>query len=176
MPETPIQLTLRAPTRADGPGLHALIQRCPPLDVNTVYAYCILADHFRETCVLAVGDDDEIHGAVTAYCKPDEPEVLFVWQVAVDEAARGQGLAGRMLDHLLARESARGITTMQTTVGPGNKASRAVFEKLARKHDAWIKVSPYLAENVCGEGHEAEELLHIAVLSTKGVPTNNLQQ
>lgn len=167
-----IDFTLRMPTRADGPGLHALITRCPPLDGNSVYLYCILCDHHRSTCVVAEGPDSELHAALTAYRLPDQPDTLFVWQVAVDEQARGQGLAGRMLDQVLNRESCRGVQALETTVSPSNAASRKVFEKLAQRHQAWVKVSPYLEAEVCGAGHEAEELLHVALLSTKGAPND----
>ncbi|MHC5068213.1 MAG: GNAT family N-acetyltransferase, partial [Planctomycetota bacterium] len=56
--------------------------------------------HFAHTSVVAsVGPD--LIGAVTAYRVPDDPTTLFVWQVAVSDAARGQGLAGRMLQFLV---------------------------------------------------------------------------
>lgn len=57
---------------------------------------------------------------------------FFVWQVAVAEAARGEGVARRMITELLRRSWAHDVTHLITTVTIENKASWALFERLAR--------------------------------------------
>ena len=46
----------------------------------------------------------KIIGFLSGYRPPTASETLFVWQVAVDEKARGKGLAKRMLTELLERD------------------------------------------------------------------------
>ena len=41
-------------------------------------------------------------GFVKGYRPPTDPSVIFVWQVGVDDAARGKGIAGKMI-HTLAK-------------------------------------------------------------------------
>ncbi|MFW5845692.1 MAG: diaminobutyrate acetyltransferase [Planctomycetota bacterium] len=157
-------ITMRKPGLHDGPAIHQLISRCPPLDVNTVYAYCILADHHSDTIVVAEDAELGIVGCITAYKPPTKPDTLFIWQVAVDERRRGLGLAGRMLDHLLARPACANITGLETTVSPDNIASRRVFEKLAATAHVELQREEYLVADEAGPGHAAEELLRITPL------------
>jgi diaminobutyrate acetyltransferase len=87
-------------------------------------------------------------GWISAYRPPARPHELFVWQVAVSKEARGQGLGGRMLDSLLARPAARGVTAITTTVTPNNDASLAMFRSLARRRDAPLERSPRFDERI----------------------------
>jgi L-2,4-diaminobutyric acid acetyltransferase len=155
-------LVLRRPGPEEGQALHDLIRRSPPLDVNSIYCYHLLARHFRETCVMAeIGGSAA--GCITAYLRPDEPATLFVWQVAVLEDFRGHGVAGRMLDMLLERPVCRNVRYLETTVGPSNHASRRCFERLAGKRDGALCTLPFLDEDHFGPAarHEAEVLLRI---------------
>ena len=79
---------MRPPSRKDGAALHRLISECPPLDLNSLYAYLLLAEHFSDTCVLAESAGGRIDGFISAYVLPDRPDVLFVWQVAVHARTR----------------------------------------------------------------------------------------
>jgi L-2,4-diaminobutyric acid acetyltransferase len=150
-------IDFRHPGPDDGPGLHGLIQACPPLDVNTVYAYCLLARHYPATCLLA-WQGQELVAGVTGYRLPERPLTWFVWQVAVHETGRGQGLAGRLLDRLFDELKP---DTVETTIGPGNAASRGLFRSFAERHQLSLDISPYLAADVCGPGHEAEDLFRL---------------
>src|SRR3546814_7464641 len=90
------------PHKTDASGIHRLISECPPLDLNSVYTYLLLSEHFSRTCIVA-GRGDTLDGFVSAYLPPERPGTLFVWQVAVHARARGQGLARFMLTELLQR-------------------------------------------------------------------------
>ena len=156
------QVLLREPRPDEGQGLHDLIRHAPPLDLNSAYCYFLLARHFRETCVVAESNG-VLAGCVTAYLRPDNTVTLFVWQVAVREDHRGQGLAGSMLDALLARPACREVRYLETTVGPTNHASRRCFERLAEARRCSVRQLPFLEPNHFGPDaqHEAEVLLRI---------------
>ena len=78
-------------------------------------------------------------GWVSGHRPPSDPDAYFVWQVAVAPEARGQGLAGHMIDELLARPAQRGVTHLITTVTDDNSASWALFRGLARKRGATLE-------------------------------------
>ena len=78
----------------------------------------------------------DVVGWVSGYRPPSSPECFFVWQVAVSSAARGLGLAGRMIEALLGRPEASGVTHLITTVTDDNKPSWALFEGLATRWNA----------------------------------------
>lgn len=160
---------LRSPCKADGPALHALVSQCPPLDLNSVYLYLLLTEHFPQTCILAE-DEHGVVGMVSAYLPPGKDSVLFVWQVAVHPRARGLGLGGRMLWRLLMRPSLRAVQWVETTVGPGNQASRRLFARLANRLAVPLNESSLFEAALFGEDvHEAEPLLRIGPFSLSAV-------
>lgn len=133
-------ILIRQPAPDDGVAVHNLIINSAFLDNNSLYCYLLVCTHFSTTSVVAsVGND--LAGVVTAYIPPQQPNTLFVWQVAVDTAAQGRGLASRMLNHILDRDNTRHIKTVETTVTAGNIASRAMFISLARRFNAVISES-----------------------------------
>jgi L-2,4-diaminobutyric acid acetyltransferase len=126
---------LRRPVAEDGPAITALIAACPPLDPNSAYCNLLQCSHFAGTSIVAERGG-EIVGWISGYRPPADPSRLFVWQVAVSEAARGQALAGRMLDGLVERPEAEGVTHVITTVTRDNHASWAMFRKWASRRGA----------------------------------------
>ncbi len=162
---------LRAPQVADGAAVHRLIAACPPLDVNSSYAYLLLCIHFAATSVVAETTDERIVGFLSGYRIPDRPDTLFVWQVAVHADARGQGLAGRMLADVLARPAPPPVAWLETTVSPDNAPSRALFAKLARQRGAELTVSDFFRPEDFPDAHAAEELLRIGPLDGPTTPS-----
>lgn len=157
-------MKLRAPDRSDGPALQGLVARCRPLDLNSVYLYLLLAEHFSGTCVVA-DQDGSLLGMVSAYRPPARADVLFVWQVAVHPLARGRRLGLRMLRTLLARPRLADVRWIETTVGPGNLASRCLFARLAAHLGTWLEEEPLFGEAAFGgAGHDAEPLLRMGPL------------
>lgn len=120
----------RAPSAADAVRVHDLVARCPPLDANSLYCNLLQCSHFSETCVLAERNG-ALHGWVSGYVRPDRPDFLFVWQVAVAPEARGSGLGRAMIGEILQREACRRIARIETTITGGNNASWGLFERLA---------------------------------------------
>ncbi|MCW4384219.1 diaminobutyrate acetyltransferase [Salinibacterium sp. SYSU T00001] len=103
------------------------------LDLNSSYAYILYARDFMNTCRVAVVDG-ETAGFVIGYARPEQPDCLFVWQVAVDERFRGLGLAARMLDSLVEDGVADGsIRMVETTITDDNAASQRLFASFAER-------------------------------------------
>lgn len=156
---------LRAPTPADGAALHDLIRRSPPLDLNSCYAYLLHGLHFAETCVLAETSAG-IAAWISAYLPPGRPDTLFVWQVAVDPAHRGQGLARTLLLHLLQRPACAGVHWLETTVSPGNAPSCRLFQGLARELGVACHITDlFSAADFGAHHHEAEQLFRIGPIT-----------
>lgn len=155
-------VTFRQPQRQDGAMLHDLVAACPPLDLNSRYAYLLLCEHHASTSVIAE-IDGKMAGAITAYVPPAQPDTLFVWQVAVAQQQRGQGLGTRMLQHLLhACIKPRGLRWMETTISPDNTASHKLFTSFALHHGAGCSIATlFAAEDFGASGHEEERLYKI---------------
>ena len=131
---TDLQILLRHPQSTDGYAVNGLIDRCKPLDTNSTYCNLLQCLHFADTCLLAERQEDgALLGFISAYRKPAEPNTLFVWQVAIDKRARGEGLARTLLTNLLASEACAGVSHLETTITADNAASWALFESLARR-------------------------------------------
>jgi L-2,4-diaminobutyric acid acetyltransferase len=155
---------LRAPKREDGEAIHRLVLESEALEANTRYAYLLLATHFADTSIVAE-QGGEIVGFVAAYRPPVRPTALFVWQIGVAAAARGRGLARRMLEDLLRRPACAEVEYLEATVGTSNAASRRLFTSVARHLDVPCHVGPgFEAADFGDEAHEAEDLFRIGPL------------
>lgn len=149
----------RTPRVTDGAAIHRLIAECPPLDLNAVYAYLLLCQHFSGTCVVAESPGGSIDGFVSAYVPPGQADRLFIWQVAVHERARGQRLARHMLHDLLRRPGLAAIRRLETTVGPDNHASRRTFIRLAADLGAHVAEQPFFGKQLFGQAEHDDEML-----------------
>ncbi len=164
-PSAEEKIVLRQPTLSDGLTVHQLIQNSPPLDCNSPYSYFLLCSHFSASCVVAEYRGDVV-GFLSAYLRPDAPRTLFVWQVVVDTKVRQRGVALQMLENLLSRPLTPQVEWIETTVGPSNRASLALFNRFAQSRKTTINQSTFLsAEDFGGESHETELLLRIGPLT-----------
>ncbi len=96
-------------------------------------------------------------GSVTAYIVPDRPDTLFVWQVAVHTAARGQRLARTMLRKLVAGQP--GIQFIETSITPDNEASWRLFTGFATEMHADMARSVMFEQTLHFQGEHATEHL-----------------
>lgn len=161
MADTFSEIRLNQPGPADGLAVHRLVSACPPLDANSVYCNLLQCDHFRATSVCAKSGK-ELVGFVSGYRIPLRPHHYFVWQVAVAPAARGQGLARKMIREVLQRPACAGVTHLETTITASNEASWAMFLALARDLQAKTEsVVVYDQEEHFGGLHESEKRLVI---------------
>lgn len=158
----PSETTFRVPSLDDGKHFWRIARDSGALDLNSSYAYLLFSDYFADSCIVAEENGEPI-GFVMGLRPPRDPDALFVWQVAVDASHRGRGLAGRMLDALVERQSP---TALEATVTPSNGASMALFRSFARRMAAECTESPYIAESHFPEpGPEAEVLFRIEPLT-----------
>jgi L-2,4-diaminobutyric acid acetyltransferase len=148
-------ITIGPPTIDDGTACWRVARDSEVLDLNSAYAYLLWCRDFAATSVVARRDGDVV-GFVTGYRRPDEPGTLMVWQVAVDAVARGEGLAGRMLDALF--DQVPDVDHLETTITPDNDASIALFEGFARRRGAQVDVAELFtgAQLSAGPGGEHE--------------------
>jgi len=124
------------------------------LDLNSPYAYVLWGDHFSSSSLIAEDPSDPTPlGFVMGFRAPGDHDTLFVWQIGVDERARGRGLAARMLDHLVAE---LGVSHVEATVTPSNAASAALFRGLGARHGAPVDEELAYREDMFPSGHEAE--------------------
>jgi L-2,4-diaminobutyric acid acetyltransferase len=166
MSESQDEIYIRKPRASDGYEIHQLIANSPPLDLNSIYSYYLLSDHFSDSCVVAE-NQGRVVGFLSAYRIPQRPDTLFVWQVVVNRALRGKRIAWRMLESLLQRLGAE-VRQVEATVNPSNTASRRLFEHLAREQGSRIEEETFLEADAFGPGgqHESEILLRIPLATT----------
>lgn len=151
---------LRRPETDDGTDVWKLVKRAGNLDVNSVYSYLMLCEMFRDTCCVAF-QDERLYGFVSGFRKPAEPNTLFIWQIAVDPLLRGNGIGGKMLRELLAREENRDIQYVEASISPHNPASRQLFIRLAEKLGTECAVSAHYSAAMFPEPHDEELLFRI---------------
>ena len=155
------EVSCRAPVLEDASRVWQLVADTQSLELNTAYAYLLMCTHFSDTSVV-VEEGGALVGFVFAYRPPTHPEALFVWQVGVDPAGHGRGVASRMLDHLLARPTLAGVTHLEATVTPDNESSRALFRSFARRHHAPLQIQKgFGRDHFPGESHPPEDLFRI---------------
>ncbi|AHH96465.1 diaminobutyrate acetyltransferase [Kutzneria albida] len=148
------------PELSDGRLLWRIARDSQVLDVNSPYAYLLWTRDFADTTVVArVGT--EVVGFVSGYLRPDAPDTLVVWQVAVDSAHRGRGLARQMLDELVTRVRPKGARFLETTITADNDASNRLFSAFARAQGAHHARSTLFTSDLFPDGHDAEELHRI---------------
>lgn len=157
-------ITFRKPTLADGAPVHALIARCAPLDTNSMYCNLLQCFHFADSAILAELEQQPV-GFISGYIVPNQPDTLFVWQVAVDAQARGQGLASRMLTTLLANQNSS-VRYLHTTITADNQASWNTFRRLARALETdFTSQELFNKEQHLGGQHDTEFLIQIGPFS-----------
>ncbi len=154
-------IVLDIPVKSDGAAVHSLIGRCPPLDENSLYCNLLQCTHFAGTSVIAKRDG-KTAGFISGYLAGDDNRTLFIWQVAVDETARGEGLAKKMLRHILSRPACAKVRHLHTTITPDNDASWGLFRSFAKELGANVSSEPFFDhERHFNGAHETENLVDI---------------
>ncbi|MFD4291641.1 diaminobutyrate acetyltransferase [Rhodococcus sp. NPDC058505] len=158
---------LRRPRLSDSIRMQQIAKDSRVLDVNSAYAYLLWCRDFPNTSAVAE-IDGRVAGYVTGYVRPESPDTLFIWQVAVDEAARGRGVGVAMLDRILDWTRGFGVRFLETTITADNPSSIAMFTALARRRDTGIYARPLFAADHFPEGHAAEDLYTIGPIHGGG--------
>lgn len=154
----------RHPVFSEGLGLYNLVKSCPPLDLNSVYYYYVICRDFADTCVIAERDH-KIVGFISAYIKPNDPSCLFVWQVAVAGAERGNRIASNMLEWLVEQRSCNNVRVLETTITPSNRASQRLFNRFAEKRQVTCQTDSFLdSSKFSDQTHETEIMFRIILV------------
>ncbi|MET9443269.1 diaminobutyrate acetyltransferase [Streptomyces sp. NPDC006610] len=168
MTAAPADLHIDRPAVTDGAAIWRMAKESGTLDLNSSYSYLLWCRDFAGTSAVARDAGGEPIGFVTGYLRPDRPGTLLVWQVAVDAAHRGRGLAARLLDGLTARVAAEhgGLTRVETTITPGNTASERLFTSYAERHGARVEREVLFDAGQFPDGpHDPEVLYRIGPLT-----------
>ncbi|OMI37499.1 putative L-2,4-diaminobutyrate acetyltransferase [Streptomyces sparsogenes DSM 40356] len=163
----PEGLTLEAPRIEDGTAIWRIARDSGTLDLNSSYSYLLWCRDFAATSVVARNAQGKPVGFVTGYLRPQRPRTLVVWQVAVDRAWRGRGLAAALLDGLTARVAEQSdIHNVETTITPDNTASNRLFTSFAERHGAPVEREVLFDGGLFPDGgHEPEVLYRIGPLA-----------
>ncbi|MGH8226036.1 MAG: diaminobutyrate acetyltransferase [Gammaproteobacteria bacterium] len=156
----------RAPRASDGLRIWESVRDDGVLEENSAYCYVLLCSHFAAHGIIAERDG-ELAGFVTAYRPPSDAEAVFVWQVGVAPAGRGQGLGKTLLKRLIRQPANRDAAYLTATVAPDNEASNRLFAGFARDEDANIETREGYAATLFPAGHEPEPLLRIGPLPAR---------
>ena len=156
-------IRLEAPRSDDGRQMWRIARDSHALDLNSPYSYLMWCRDFAASSVVA-RDGGGGCGFVTGYIRPQSAATLFVWQVAVDQAHRGQGLAKRMLDYLGDRIVATERSYLEATVTPDNIPSSRLFEAFARDRGCGIERHTLFTPEQFPGGHQPEVLFRIGPL------------
>ncbi|MFJ8886478.1 diaminobutyrate acetyltransferase [Streptomyces sp. NPDC102402] len=154
-------IRIDAPRVEDGAAIWRIARDSEVLDLNSSYSYLLWCRDFAATSVVARDENGDPVAFVTGYIRPDRPETLVVWQVAVDQAHRGKGLAATLLDALATRvASDQGLTSVETTITPDNTASDRLFTSFAQRHDAPLEREVLFDGSLFPEGTHLPEVLY----------------
>lgn len=154
----------RKPHLNDARAMYALAEATGVLDLNSLYSYLLICDHYVDTSVV-VDSGSTMAGFISAYFHPRHESTLFIWQVAVDASARGQGIAGTMIDHIISRFSEEELRYIVTTITPSNGPSDRLFRSVGQRYRASVEVTDhYTLEHFGSSEHEPEQLYRIGPL------------
>ncbi|MFD5426958.1 diaminobutyrate acetyltransferase [Streptomyces sp. NPDC127084] len=153
-------LSIDSPRVEDGAAIWRIARDSEVLDLNSSYSYLLWCRDFAATSVVARGTDGAPIAFITGYIRPERPETLVVWQVAVDETHRGRGLAGTLLEALTARVTAHGVRTIETTVTPDNTASDRLFASFAARRGAGLEREVLFDGGLFPDGGHQPEVLY----------------
>ncbi len=153
------RIKITTPSKKDGCAIANLIERCPPLDLNSTYHYLIQSHYFNSTCSIAF-DSNKVVAFVSGFINPSKNNSLFIWQVAIDESYRGKGLGIELIEFILNRN--KNIVSIETTITEANKASRRMFEKIQEKYQTKIsELILFDKEKDFSDEHDTEILIEI---------------
>ncbi|BDT91096.1 L-2,4-diaminobutyric acid acetyltransferase [Nocardia sputorum] len=159
--ETGPAVVLRTPRLGDGAPMWRIAKDSAVLDVNSSYAYLLWCRDFAGTSVVAELDG-RVVGYVIGFVRPQAPDTVFVWQIAVDRSQRGRGIGAELLHTLLNSVAAQGVSVLETTISPDNAGSIALFTSVAQARGADLTKRPLFDAGVFPDSHAPEDLYRIA--------------
>ena len=153
-------IQIKNPDSDYGYQISELIKNSPPLDLNSTYLYFIQSHYFNKTCAIAVNEIDRVIGFVSGFQDPRKKDTLFIWQVAISEDARGNGLASKLI-HFILQEHPH-MQFIETTITKDNASSISLFNKISQELNTNIIEEPFLdkTKHFLNQ-HDSENLFRI---------------
>ena len=152
-------IKITSPSKKYGYALSKLIERCPPLDLNSTYHYLIQSHYFSKSCSVAFNNNNVI-AFVSGFISPSKSNTLFIWQVAIDEDYRGKGLGIELIEFILNQN--KNLDSIETTVTKNNISSRRMFQKICEKYKSRIsELILFDKEKDFANKHDSEMLIKI---------------
>lgn len=149
-------IKIRIPDAADGKNVWSLIRESKSVDDNSLYCNLLQTTHFASTCAIAERGGDVV-GWLSGYLIPHSHDTLFVWQVCVGTAWRGNGLGRRLIADVLARPANAHVTNLQCTITEMNGPSWALFNSIARRLNVQLsRIEHFTRDLHFGGRHESE--------------------
>lgn len=147
-----MEIKITHPEKEHGSRVYELIKETGGLDLNSKYYYYIMCDFYAKTSAIAF-EGDKVVGYLSALVPPEEPNVLFAWQVAVHPDAQGKGVSKKLLNFAI--DNNPELKVIKTTIGPDNMASQGLFKSVTKKHNASMSQEIYLSKEELGD-HDPE--------------------
>lgn len=108
-----------------------------PVDPARVKAYLAEPNHLM---VVALADGEVVgQCAAVIHCHPDKPTELYIDEVGVAPAFRRQGIAGQMLDAMMALGKSLGCEEAWVGTELGNEPARRLYRsRQARTEESFV--------------------------------------
>lgn len=101
-----------------------------------------LAQESHHLCLAWIGDRPVGFVSGVEMTHPDKGTELFLYELGVDEAARGRGVGGTLVEALASRAMERGCYAMWTLTDHDNAAARATYRKAGADTEEEALVMP----------------------------------
>jgi L-2,4-diaminobutyric acid acetyltransferase len=125
---------------SDADILQTFVSKCPPLDPHTLFTYWVLA-RYQPTYGFAAQDlNGEVIGLLTAIASSNNDETVYVWQIGVAPAVRGNGLAQDLLHELNMAALQNRRRLLEVSIDSHNQESYRLFHAFARAQSAALEV------------------------------------
>ncbi len=165
-PRREIGYRFRHPDVDDGQAIWELVKETGVLDINSAYSYIMLGEYFSETCLIAEHKGRMV-GFVSGFIPQQQPDTLFIWQVAVAGSERGRGLAKTLVMKVLEQPACADLHYLECTVTPSNKPSKRLFGSIARELGTELRIKEgFEGELFPEDDHEGERLFRIGPFNT----------
>lgn len=129
------------------------------LDVNSDYCYIMWSTYFQNSSMIATYNEKVI-GFISGFIQPENNDTLFIWQIAIDEQYRGNGLANKMIHSLFEKVKSNNVSYIEATVTPSNTPSNKLFANLARKMEANYTITRCFSEADFPDKSKEEEFTY----------------
>lgn len=132
-------MNIRNCTSEDVGQVGALVNRCKPLLIlHTAYTYWVLFKYMSSTCFV-LEENGKIIGYTTALRSTDNPDILFWWQMGIEEEYRGRKYSFLLTEAIVKKARALGCKHIQFTIDSSNRASYGSVSSYANKNKISMK-------------------------------------